>query len=725
MKKRTREALARKRARTVVIDQTVPVPREDPIRRPLFTGCLTVFISSFCIMALELVAGRVTARSLGTSIYTWTSIIGVVLTGITAGNYFGGIIADRFQPRKTLSMLFTICSAACVLTIILNNLVGDWKWLWYLSWANHVFVHIALVFLLPSILLGTISPVVAKVALDSGLPTGRTVGDIYAWGAAGSIIGTFVTGYWLIAMIGSISIIWLIGAGLLLIAILYRPRFRFLYVLALGFIFLWLMGLGPGQWFKDAGTGIALRKKADPSIVYEDETQYCYIAVKRVSEYPDKRQFLQDKLVHSTMIMGDTANLQYSYMPIIAAVTHRLSVGKDKLSTLSIGGGGYVYPRYLESLWPGSRIDMVEIDPGVTKAATEAFGLPEDTTITTYTMDARNYVDWLLQNKAKGQEIPKYDFIYEDAINDYSVPFQLVTMEFNEKILQILSEDGVYIVNLIDILESGLFVGAFVNTLEQTFPYVEVILESESVAIDRNTIIVIASQKKVDLTELEKEYTKKDMRLRNLTAEEANRLKEKAGDLILTDDYVPVENLLAPVVSKSGIDHLVQGYNKYANSLARGGEFDESIKYFKKILKIYDREEIRVNLGATHFRLANVLEKAGHSQEASEHFNLAVEGFRKELEFNPYSTRLLSSAGHVLALSGDYQEAVVFFKRVLKLDDSKADHYINPAMAFRKQGKIGEALEILKKGYSYMVSHDRIQDAQKIQQHIQTMPQNY
>jgi hypothetical protein len=45
----------------------------------LFIPIATVFISSFCIMVLELVASRLIARYLGSSLYTWTAVIGIVL----------------------------------------------------------------------------------------------------------------------------------------------------------------------------------------------------------------------------------------------------------------------------------------------------------------------------------------------------------------------------------------------------------------------------------------------------------------------------------------------------------------------------------------------------------------------------------------------------------------------------------------------------------------------
>ena len=86
----------------------------------------TVFMSSFCIMVLELVASRLIARYLGSSLYTWTAVIGVVLTGITIGNYVGGRIADRFPARRVLAALFGISSATCASTIALNNLEGEW-----------------------------------------------------------------------------------------------------------------------------------------------------------------------------------------------------------------------------------------------------------------------------------------------------------------------------------------------------------------------------------------------------------------------------------------------------------------------------------------------------------------------------------------------------------------------------------------------------------------------
>ena len=61
---------------------------------------VTVFITSMGIMIIELVASRLVAKHFGNSLYTWTGVIGVVLAGISLGNYIGGRLADRFHLRR-------------------------------------------------------------------------------------------------------------------------------------------------------------------------------------------------------------------------------------------------------------------------------------------------------------------------------------------------------------------------------------------------------------------------------------------------------------------------------------------------------------------------------------------------------------------------------------------------------------------------------------------------
>jgi len=128
-------------------------------------------------------------------------------------------------------------------------------------------------------------------------------------------------------------------------------------------------------------------------------------------------------------------------------------------SALFIGGGGYVFPRWIEARFPyRPRIDVAELDPAVTLAVERKMGLAPagKSAVHTWNGDARNFVDDCLRRNARlaaaGKPPVVYDFVYGDAFNDFSVPWHLTTREFSEKVASLLTEDGAYLINLIDIL---------------------------------------------------------------------------------------------------------------------------------------------------------------------------------------------------------------------------------------------------------------------------------
>jgi tetratricopeptide (TPR) repeat protein len=689
----------------------------------------TVFIASFCLMVLEMVAGRLIARYLGSSLYTWTAVIGVVLTGITIGYYIGGRIADKFNTQKTLPLLFIAGSVACVLIIVFGNAIREWLFLWQFGWPVRVFSTMAIMFLLPCTVLGAITPVVAKNALEKGLPKGRTVGDIYAWGAAGSIAGTLAAGYYLIPTMGTITLIWLVAGVLAILAIICRLRFRPAYLWLAVFAFLLITAAVPMRWCMTLGAGLMLREPIYPMMIYQDESQYCYIAVKQLSVFPDRRIFAQDTLLHSEIIMGDINDLVYEYTIIYADITRLLSQNKNKLNVMFIGGGGYVLPRYIQANWPGSRIDVAEIDPGVTKAAIEAFGLEKNSPINTFTMDARNYVDMLLEDRRNGKPIPKYDFIYEDAFNDYSVPYQLVTREFNDKIAEILSEDGAYIMNLIDTHEDAQFLGAVINTLQKTFPHVYVTAGLNNQPVLRETFVVVASKKPIDMMALQGGGK---IKIWHPTESEMEHYRKSSRGIVLTDDYTPVENLLAPVVQQSSRGVLSQRYLDAAKSLRTEGKLDQSIvafknaarlnpsmvimafneiamikvaqnkpleavQAFKKAIDSYDPNSTGERLiGSVYLNLGMLLKKIGIKEESRKQIDKAVQEFRLELSNDSNSALLWSRLGDALGMNDYLNEAGNAYAKAIMLEPSDMETRSSLAHLFEFQDRLDEAIAVVK-----------------------------
>ena len=137
-------------------------------------------------------------------------------------------------------------------------------------------------------------------------------------------------------------------------------------------------------------------------------------------------------------------------------------MGKRLFRTLFIGGGGYTLPRFVELQYPNAEIEVVEIDPEVTRVAQTYLGIPKDTKIRTFNQDAR----WFVMNcKEKG----RYDFIFLDAFNDLSVPYHLTTKEFAMELKNLLKPHGLLLTNVIDNFNKGAFLPSYIRTLEEVF----------------------------------------------------------------------------------------------------------------------------------------------------------------------------------------------------------------------------------------------------------------
>src|ERR1700704_4531310 len=95
--------------------------KDDRDIRPLRFPGTFAFVGSGCLLVLEILAGRIVAPSLGVSLYTWTSVIGVVLAGLSLGNWIGGRIPDRRPGRSTLSLLYLLSAIASTLVLALSK----------------------------------------------------------------------------------------------------------------------------------------------------------------------------------------------------------------------------------------------------------------------------------------------------------------------------------------------------------------------------------------------------------------------------------------------------------------------------------------------------------------------------------------------------------------------------------------------------------------------------
>ena len=139
-----------------------------------------------------------------------------MLGGICLGNFLGGRLADRTEARRAVGPLFAIGAALTLASLWVNAVVGRTPGLDAMPWSLRTLLVVSLDFLVPATVLGLIGPVVAKVAVDqAGGKTGSAIGDVYFWGAVGSIVGTFLAGFVLIYQAPTTTIVTVVAAALL------------------------------------------------------------------------------------------------------------------------------------------------------------------------------------------------------------------------------------------------------------------------------------------------------------------------------------------------------------------------------------------------------------------------------------------------------------------------------------------------------------------------------
>lgn len=508
------------------------------MRTSLLKANFIVFISSVCILVIELVAGRIMAPYVGVSLYTWTSIIGVVLAGISLGNFAGGKLADRRASPGVLGLLFFGGGVTTLGILAATAWVTSTPMPTGFPLVAKIVVFTTVIFFLPCFVLGMVSPVVVKLTLKNLGEAGNVVGMIYAFGAAGSIVGTFLTGFLLISSMGTRSIIWLVGLVLILMGLVFGEYWKVwrreqasvagLMILAYGLPF------------------FTVREQFKAPCVVESDYYCINVYDTRIEGDIPVRALVLDHLIHSYNSLEDPTILGYGYERIYSEVTRYLSESKTGLRALFMGGGGYTYPRHMEVVYPDAALDVVEIDPAVTRVAYEWLGLAPDSRIQTYNQDARLFFN--------GSPREKYDLAFGDAFNDLSIPYHLTTQEFAAMVKGQLKEDGIYMANIIDKYKEGQFLPAYMNTIKRLFPYVYLMGPGPAWEYSSaSTFVVMASLKPFDV-EAFRAFANREKSAFTAVLEQ-DRLQEYLKEnnrIILTDDYAPVDNLIAPLFVERG-----------------------------------------------------------------------------------------------------------------------------------------------------------------------------
>ena len=176
-------------------------------------------------MMVEITAPRILGPFFGSSSHVWTAVIGVILAALSVGYYVGGRLADRW-PNP--SLLCGIVMGGCVLTALIPFVAPRLgQWLLPpgigLDRAHTLMKFGSLVtslciFFPPAMLLAVVGPFTIRcIACHDRL--GRSAGTVYALGAVGSILGSFLPTFLFIPWLGSRKTILLATLVLFVVAL--------------------------------------------------------------------------------------------------------------------------------------------------------------------------------------------------------------------------------------------------------------------------------------------------------------------------------------------------------------------------------------------------------------------------------------------------------------------------------------------------------------------------
>lgn len=431
---------------------------------------LAAFVSGIAVMSLELLGSRIVAPYLGSSVLIWTNLIGVILVALALGAWFGGVAADRYPDVRLIGILFAIAGVWCVLLGRFAPLVMQ-----LLVHLPYTFAApVASFFLLapPAFVLAAISPAVLRLSVTNVAQTGHVAGLVSAMGTVGSLVGTYLTGYFLLPRASSTTLLYYLGGVLLMAAALtVGKRIRSRLGVAIG------------------GSMLIVPLTATTSFVSSQEipSAYGYVAVMEANYHGEPARMLRINAgLHAAAPLDEPQRSILTYVKAMRAVDLLVAT---PTRMLTLGGGGFHVAGEFLARHPDADVDVVEIDPAVLKGAEVAFGVSTSSHLRIFLEDARPALKHLT---------PGYDVLIADAYSgDVSVPWYLLTSEAVKAYHDLLAPNGLFAANMIVTAqasdpEAKIFLARAVGTLRSSFDWVRAVTLNNSASPTKpaNTLVL-------------------------------------------------------------------------------------------------------------------------------------------------------------------------------------------------------------------------------------------
>ena len=427
-------------------------------RRGLF---LVAFSSGFITLGLEVIWTRMFSQVFDNSVYSFAVILVMILLALA----IGAAVAHQLcrLPHDPALVLFALLLAGgftvgLTPTVLYYATDGFSQLPLAPNWILYHFTMIrlaALVILGPAILCGSVFPYLLKLAEETCDDVGATLGRIVAVNTVGGILGSLVTGFALMSLVGLWGAMRFMVLFYLLLPLLFYVRSRWEFfnyrTVAVCLILGFMAFLDPARY-------PLVKMEPNESLHEIWEGSHGVVAVV---DSEDKG--LRIKLNNHYRLGGSQG------APLEERQTQlALSLNPDARKIFFLGMGTGITAG--AALGPkAERIVICELVPEVITASRKYFGrythhLMDDPRVKVIAEDGRNYLLGAHE---------KFDVI----IGDLFVPWQagtgnLYSLEHFTTVFDHLEEDGIYVQWLPMFQLSSEDFGTIANTMLQVFPQV-------------------------------------------------------------------------------------------------------------------------------------------------------------------------------------------------------------------------------------------------------------
>jgi spermidine synthase len=412
-----------------------------PLQRFLI---LAAFFTGFAGLAYEILWTRALAAFTTNSIYSFSSILVVFLTGIGIGSYiYSNFITTRTPSLPLLVVLqFFIFVIAAITAVFLNDipiLINPFRGLLKYPILRMVFPGLFLstvIMFLPTMLMGIVFPLICKMYTDSLDHLRSRIGKIYFFNTIGSVVGPIAAGFVLIPLVGVVKgliFIALVNFLLALSGSLFieksAQKKKWLLAVAVTFAGVILFPLILGRPSHILPPSIFRNPQEHHELKYYKETIDGTVVVVE-----DKKTGVRSCYVNNNAVCGVT----YDALKVVHYMGHLPMIIDPEAENALIIGFGIGVTTSAVALHPLTEIDCVEICPGVKEAAPlfERFNQKvwQNPKVNFIAGDGRNYL--LVTRK-------KYDIISCDPVHPGLGSGSLYSKEYFELCKKLMKPRGV------------------------------------------------------------------------------------------------------------------------------------------------------------------------------------------------------------------------------------------------------------------------------------------